>query len=176
MDKCERLTQLTFYGYNPKTKDCSIISNVPWIKSLEITNSSITNMNGLEKCYQLEEISFNYCSKLEKICCLEGSKHILNSLSFEHCKSIVNHDYVKKLDQLKLLTYKYSGAIKSIKFIKKISSLERFIFFGTDVIDGDLIPCISLIDAGFTNKKHFSHTMEQINRLQKERSITPFTR
>lgn len=163
--KCEYLNRLSLWGYNPKTKDCSTISDVPWIKRLMIAHSSIVNLKGLEKFTRLEEIAFDYCNKLETLCCLEESKESLVSLRFDHCKSITNHDYVVQLNRLGTLAYNNGGTLPSIKFIKKMASLENFMFMGTDVTDGDMTPCIGLKYAAFTNKKHFSHTMEQIKSL-----------
>jgi hypothetical protein len=48
-----------------------------------------------------------------------------------------------------------------------MASLKNFMFVGTDVTDGDMTPSIGLRYAGFSNKKHFSHTMEQIKTLSK---------
>jgi protein phosphatase 1 regulatory subunit 7 len=167
MDKCAYLKRLSLYNYAPKTKDCLNISNVPWIKRLEITQSPIHALNGLEEFDQLEQFELNYCSKLETLCCLEESKETLLSLRFDHCKSIINHDYVMRFDHLNTLAYNDGGAMPSIKFIKKMTSLKAFMFVGTDVTDGDMTPCIGLSYAGFSHKKHFSHTMEQIKSLSK---------
>ncbi|BAU53128.1 hypothetical protein [Mucilaginibacter gotjawali] len=165
MDKCTYLKRLSLYNYTPKTKDCLNISDVPWVKRLEITQSPIHTLNGLEEFDQLEEFELNYCSKLETLCCIEKSKETLVSLLFDHCKSIKNPEYVTQFHNLNTLAYN-NGLLQSIKFIKKMAALKSFRFVGTDVIDGDMTPCIGLDYAGFSNKKHFSHTMEQIKVLQ----------
>jgi protein phosphatase 1 regulatory subunit 7 len=162
MDKCIFLTRLSLYNYSPKTKDCSAIPDVTWVKRLEITRSTICTLDGLDKFDQLQELEFNYCSKLEMLCCLEKSKETLVSLLFDHCKSIKNHDYVMGFQYLKTLAYNDVAIIPSIKFIKKMASLSSFRFVGTNVKDGDMTPCIGLKYSAFSNKKHFSHTMEQI--------------
>jgi protein phosphatase 1 regulatory subunit 7 len=165
IDKCVNLENLSFYNYKPKNKDCSGIPNNFSIKKLKITQSTIHSLNGLGKFNQLEELEFNYCNKLEVICELEESKETLVSLLFDHCKSIKNHDYVMQFQHLNTLAYNSSGTIPSIKFIKKMSGLRSFRFVDTDITDGDITPCIGLRYAGFSNKKHFSHTMEQIKSL-----------
>jgi protein phosphatase 1 regulatory subunit 7 len=162
MDKCKQLRHLFLYNYVPKTKNCSDISNVTWVKKLGITQSSISTLAGLEKFDQLEELEFNYCSKLDTLCCLDKSKETLVSLLFDHCKSIKNHEYATQFSHLNTLAHNNGGIIPSIKFIRKMKSLKSFRFVGTDVVDGDISPCIGLEYAGFSNKKHFSHTMEQI--------------
>lgn len=165
IDRCTKLKSLSFYNFSPRSRDCLSIANMPWIEELKITQSTITTLKGLEKFNLLKEVEFNYCNRLDTLCCLEKSKEALVSLLFSHCKSIKNHDYSTLFRNLKILAYNNGGTIPSIKFIKQIASLESFRFVGTDVTDGDMIPCIGLRYAAFTNKKHFSHTMEQIKKL-----------
>ncbi len=164
IDQCRSLNRISFYNYNPKTKDCSSISNVSWIEKLEIVQSPINTLNGLEYFNQLKELQLSYCSKLETLCCIEKSKETLVSLLFDYCKSIKNPEYVTRFQNLNTLTYN-NGLLQSIKFIKKMTALKSFRFVGTDVIDGDMTPCIGLKYAGFSNKKQFSHTMEEIKSL-----------
>jgi len=83
----------------------------------------------------------------------------------DHCKSIRNYDYVTRFKLLKTLALNNGGIIPSIKFLKKLPLMESFRFVGTDVSDGDMTPCIGLKYAGFTSKKYFSHTMEEIKSL-----------
>ena len=165
MNQCSKLETLSFYKYKPLSKDMSQLFNISWLKSLTITQSPINSLRGLEGFRQLEKIELNYCSKLEKICCLESSKKTLTTLLLDHCKSIENHEYVELLKELKVLAYNNCGNIPSIKFIKKMPSLEDFRFVNTDITDGDISPCIGLKYAGFFNKKHYSHTSEQIEKL-----------
>jgi len=169
IDQCLNLNDLSLYGYSPKKKDCSGLPNVPLLKRLKITQSPIHTLNGLQKFTQLEELEFNYCSKLEELCSLEKSKETLTHLLFDCCKSIKNHAYVKQLQHLDTLAYNSSGTISSIKFIKKMNGLKSFRFVDTDVADGDLTFCIGLRYASFSSKKHFSHTMKEMKDLQTHR-------
>lgn len=163
LDQCKSLESLAIYsGYNPKTKDLKDVSHIHWLKKLEINNSLITSFEGSEKFNNLVELEFNYCTKLEDIDGFEKSKKKLKTLLFNHCKSIKNHECVSKFDNLNILAFNNSGAIKSLNFIKEMSSLNSFRFVGTDVLDGDITPCIGLNYVSFTNKKHFTHKMEEL--------------
>ena len=165
IDQCSKLETLSFYKYMPLSKDMSLLSNINWLKSLTITQSPITSLKGLERFAQLEKIELNYCSKLHELCCLEGSKETLTILLLDHCKSVNNHDYAMRLKNVNVLAYNNCGNIPSIKFIEKMPSLKDFRFVGTDITDGDISPCLGLNYAGFFNKKHYSHTSEQISSL-----------
>jgi len=163
LDQCKSLESLAIYsGYNPKSKDLKDISSVHWLKKIEINNSTITSFKGSEKFDSLVELDFNYCTKLEDICGFEKSKKKLKSLLFNHCKSIKNHECVTDFKNLDILAFNNSGTIRSLQFIKELSSLNSFRFVGTDVLDGDITPCIGLNYVSFTNKKHFTHKMEEL--------------
>ena len=163
LEKCKSLESLAIYGgYNPKSKDLSDISNIHWLKKLEINSSTITSFEKSENFDRLEKLEFNYCSKLENISGFENSKSTLKSLLFGNCKSIKNHESVAVFDNLNILGFNECGTIKSLKFIKKMKSLNSFRFMRTDVADGDITPCIGLDYVSFTNKKHFTHKMEQL--------------
>ncbi|MFA6083777.1 hypothetical protein [Mucilaginibacter sp.] len=165
LDKCYCLERLSFYKYAPSSKNLEVIAGINWLKSLTITQSPISSLKGLEQFTQLEQIELNYCSKLEELCCLEGSSETLITLLLDHCKAIKNHDYAMGLKNVKILAYNNCGKIPSIKFIKQMPSLKDFRFVGTNVSDGDISPCIGLKYVGFFNKKHYSHTSEQISSL-----------
>lgn len=165
MQNCEQLKSLSIYYYNPKGKDYSCISDVSWVKKLKISNSSIPDLKEFSKFNQLEELEFHYCVKLETLCCLERSKETLTSLIFSKCKSIKNYEYVTKLHHLHTLAFDFGGIIPSIRFIKKFDSLKSFRFVDTDVVDGDMTPCVGLKYVAFSNKKNFSHSLEEIKEI-----------
>ncbi len=165
IDKCKQLDTLILRGYNPKDKGFSNLPSVVWIKRLKFVQSTICSLNGLEKFPKLERLEFYYCNKLEDLCCLEASSESLTYLFFDHCKAIKNPEYAEKLSHLSTLAYNNCGVISSIKFIKNIVSLKDIRFVGTDIKDGDMTPCVGLEYAAFTNKRHFSHTMEEIKSL-----------
>lgn len=165
MQNCKKLESLSLYYYNPKSKDYSNISDVSWVKKLKIANSSMPDLQEFSKFNQLEELEFHYCVKLETLCCLENSKDTLTSLIFDKCKSIRNYEYATKLHHLYTLAFNSAGIMPSIKFIKKMDSLKIFQFVDTDVVDGDMTPCIGLKQAIFSNKRNFSHTLKQIREI-----------
>ncbi|TKC54875.1 hypothetical protein FBD94_25755 [Pedobacter hiemivivus] len=164
---CTELEQVSLYKYNPKNNEVEDLSKTHWLKTLEITQSSVSTMEWLKGFNQLEDVSLNYCSKLEYLSGLENSSGTLHKLMFDHCKQIQNHQYVQMLLKLKTLGYNDCGVIKTLSFINRMTDLERFMFVGTTIVDGDLTPCLRLKYAGFNNKKHYSHTSEQINSLIK---------
>lgn len=170
LELCEKLESLAIYYYNSKSKDFSEIPSVIWIKEIHISNSSVINLNGLEKFNALEKASFHYCTKLEELCCLDNASNTLTFLEFDNCKKILNHDYIKNLKNLKVLALNDCGSIPSFQFVSKMLALKSIRFVGTNVLDGDLMPLLRLDYAGFSNKRHFSHTFEEIKLLNEKRN------
>jgi protein phosphatase 1 regulatory subunit 7 len=41
--------------------------------------------------------------------------------------------------------------------------LKQFMFVDTNIVDGDLSPCIGLEYSGFFDKKHYSHKFKELN-------------
>lgn len=162
---CRDLKQLALSHFDSKTNDCRSLCDLIWLESLGISQSSIQNLTGLESYNNLKELELNYCSKLNTLCCLETSISTLESFLVYHCKAIKNHAYVVKLKNLKTLAYNDCGKLLSIGFLTDMRSLSSFRFVGTDILDGNMEPCIGLKYVAFTNKRHFSHKVEQIREL-----------
>ena len=55
-----------------------------------------------------------------------------------------------------------SAEIQTLSFLKGLKLLRHFSFVGTNVKDGDLSACIGIDHVGFNNKRHYSHTYDQL--------------
>jgi protein phosphatase 1 regulatory subunit 7 len=167
LKSCTKLEGLFLRNYNPKVNDASNIKDIAWIRRLGVVQSTIQSLNGLEEMDRLEEVEIDYCSKLTDIGFFTQSKNTLISLLFGNCKAIINYQDVACLSNLKTLAFNDCGRMESIGFIKDMRSLKSFRFVNTDVLDGDMNPCIGLEYVAFSNKKHFSHKLEGIRELNK---------
>ena len=157
MERLKNLKKLSLWNYKPKSKDLSEISKLKGVQELEIIKSSINSLNGSGNMVNLERLKLGYLNQLCYIDELEKIKERLKVLNFESCKKIVNHEYVACLSNLEELTFNECGNIQTINFIAKMPHLKKFIFMGTNIIDGNLQFCERLEYVAFTNKKHFSH-------------------
>lgn len=157
MERLKNLNKLSLWNYKPKSKNLIEISELQAVQELEIIKSSINSLNGSGNMLNLERLKLGYLNQLCYIDELERLKERLKVLDFESCKKIVNHEYVACLINLEELSFNECGNIETIKFIDKMPNLKRFIFMGTNIIDGDLQSCERLEYVAFTNKKHFSH-------------------
>lgn len=167
LDKLNCLKKLALWSYNPKSKDLSEISALRSLEELELIKSNINSFKGCEKLQNLKLIDCAYMSKLTNIDYLEQIKDTLKLLSFQSCKNIQNHDYVKYLTNLEWLDFHRCGQMDTIEFIKYMPNLKHFTFLGTDVLDGNIAPCEGIEYVAFTNKKHFSHKMKDFKKVNK---------
>ena len=162
-EDCKKLNHLYLGKYKSKTKD---ISQLPFLESLEflgIVQSTMASTKGVGKYDKLRCLEFHYLTKLETLCDMDALQ--LKSLTFGNCKKIQNHEYVKCMKTLEVLRLNDCGEMSSIGFINEMSQLKDFRFVGTNVVDGDISPCLKLEGVGFTSKKHFSQTLEQMRKL-----------
>lgn len=157
MEQLKNLKKLSLWNYKPKSKNLSEISELKAVQELEVIKSSINSLNGSGNLLNLERLKLGYLNQLSYIDELEKIRERLKVLNFESCKKIVNHEYVACLNNLEELSFNECGNIETINFINKMPNLKRFIFMGTNIIDGNLQSCERLEYVAFTNKKHFSH-------------------
>lgn len=167
IESLKNLKRLSLWKYKPKSKDLSELIFLSTITELEITTSQITSLNGCSNFKNLESLDVTYLSKLESIEDIVSNKKTLKNLRFSHCKKIKNHSCVSELEELEWLSFNDCLSMDNIKFIKGMKKLKNFVFMNTNIVDGDLSPCIGLEHVGFNNKKHYTHKVEDF-RLNKQ--------
>lgn len=140
---------------------------VPKLKSLAIYFSNINSLKGIEQFQALENLELYYVSKLISI---EGisNQHNLCSLNLFNAKKVQDFSEINSLKQLKSLRICDSGDIKDLDFLKGLEQLSELSFAGSNIVCGDLsileeLPMLKW--CGFNNKKHYSHSCEQINHM-----------
>lgn len=164
LKKSTNLKRLSVYNFSSKDRSGKELKELTWLNILELTQANINTLDWLSDFEQLQDLRFNYCPNLNNISSLEKSAKVLKVLLFDHCKHLRNHSYVERLNSLRILGFNHCGEIESIDFIRKMKALEDFRFVGSDILDGDLNPCLHLKYAGFNNKKHYSHTSVQLEK------------
>jgi protein phosphatase 1 regulatory subunit 7 len=170
---CPKLKRLWLRKYKPQSRRLAEIGTAPALEALQLIQSPIVSLDGIESLYRLREFVAHYCSRLKDIGPITARSDTLERLRLDNCKNIEHHDCVVKLKKTKYLAFCHDGPIPSIGFVRQMPQLEFFAFVGTDVVDGDMTPLFGLSYAGFTNKRHFTHTMEEVDRIICERIPPP---
>ncbi len=165
LEGCERLQDLTLSGYKSPDKTLKQFPDLRSLKIFSLFQSNITSLDGIGKLLSLQEIALYRLSRLEDISAITDLSKTLIKIELDVCKRITNYDILAELKKMETLIISNSGAIPSLSFIKQMPKLNFLSFVGTNILDGDLSPTIGLGYVGFENKKHYSHTFDEISRF-----------
>ena len=156
----DKLKTLAFQGVNFISFD--------WIGShsimdLKVVESNIETLSGVKNLINLKQITLSHCKKLMDIQELSNCSNLFK-LEIDSCKGIKDFECLRKLKNLEALVISNCGNIPSIKFIDDMPKLRFFSFVDTNVVDGDLTPCMRLDYAGTMNKRHYNIKAEDLPR------------
>jgi hypothetical protein len=164
---CVRLKSLSLRAYN--VKDLTRFPVLPSLSRLEFVQPSITSLEGIQSQEQLKKLTFHRCSKLVSIDAIAGlAQGNLQQISFERCPKIQNIEILGRLARVTTIDLQYCPDLRSLDFLNGCQQLEAFGFFGTKLVDGNLTPLLSLPKlsfAGISDKRHFSHTQDELSHL-----------
>jgi internalin A len=158
LEKLSKLETLVITKYSEK--DLTKIRGLTSLKVLHIYQSKIENLKGIEMLKRLEELSLVGNSGLNDIAHV-ASHTSLQKLHVEKCKKLTDFSFLKGSKNIKEL---FIDKLDSIGFIEKMLNLEKIHFW--DSKDGDMTPLLKnknlQIINFFPNKRHYSHTLEEI--------------
>ncbi|MCL2821576.1 MAG: hypothetical protein FWD86_00025 [Firmicutes bacterium] len=121
---------------------------------------SLKTLTGLEKLPNLRVLGVGACPGLVDISAI-GECKILESLYLENLKN-VDLSVLRGAKNLKKLILSNCGSVQSLSFINELEKLLFFSFVGTNVVDGDLTPCLRLKYAATFDKRHYNLKCSQL--------------
>lgn len=126
------------------------------LTSLELVQSKIKSLNGIEKMKNLKCLTLFYSSQLlsiEKISVLNR----LEYLEIRNCKKIENYNCLGELNELRKLSIYDCSTLNDLLFIDHLKKLDFIGLINTNVIDGNIEPLIKIKKHGYTNKRNFNY-------------------
>ncbi|MCC6327364.1 MAG: hypothetical protein IT174_02530 [Acidobacteria bacterium] len=162
LESCEQLRDLTLTNFKPQN---NTLEEVPRLSSLKRLSLFVTNINslvGIGKFPQITELTIFRANKLKDISALKDVSRTLTNLEFDACKRIENYYVLGDLRILERLIIGASAPISSLSFVRLLPRLDFLSFVGTNVVDGDLSLITGIGYVGFENRRHYSHTFEEI--------------
>ena len=145
-----------------------ILCRCPSVVNAGFHSLRASSLSGIGVFPNLETLEISLGRKLTNIDDIQCLKK-LTTLCIENCRNIADFSAIGKLSELKSLTLNEDNQMESISFIKNLKKLSSFVFYGTDVIDGDISYCEGLDYVYFTSKRHFSHKARDF-----EKKATPY--
>jgi|GEM_PF-4659711 len=110
-------------------------------------------LNGI----QIVEMEIWQCNKITNFSSIRIIQEHLLSLEITNMKTLgKNMTDIIHLQSLKKLIISNCGSLESLSFIKKMSKLKFLSFVDTNIVDGDLNPCMTLEYAGTLDKRHYN--------------------
>jgi len=157
------LETLIVRDYKPVRKNLEELPNSKNLLNLDLIQCNITSLDGCEKYKKLRNLGLYYLSKLEDVTQICSLSNGLKTLEIENCKKVQVNDFLSCLKEVEILHLINCGDIPSINFIKNMEKIKNFLFYGTNVLNGDVSPCFGLEYVSFTNKKHYNHKENEFN-------------
>jgi protein phosphatase 1 regulatory subunit 7 len=154
-----QLRVLNLHGYRSKLEGVSGLPSLPALEDLELIQAPVLTLAGIDRFPGLRRLACYYLPKLRNVDPVGAAfrDRALRTLEFGHCPKISDHASVGAINSLKVLWFNHCGKVPSLRFLDTLPALEDFRFVGTDVIDGDLNPCLRIRSVGFSDKKTYSH-------------------
>jgi len=184
--KLSQLHRLKCLRLLHKVKDFSFeeVGVLDNLEKIVIKQCNIKNLNGIEKCTQVKDITLWYCSSLNDITAIKKLPNLLrleigpcprikdldiltnnNVLRVLCIKSYKNVDaeIIKTLKELRFLYLDNCNPIPSIKFIDDLKNMLGLLILGTKIIDGDITPALKLKNVGITAMRHYNLDVDDPN-------------
>lgn len=142
--------------------DLSALKN---LTSLQVIQSPLASLAGIAAFSKLKALEVNYCRNFADIDEISAVAGTLKTIEFDHCKQIANFTPLANLKSLQKLILSDCGSLPNLRFIREMPRLEFFSFVNTNVVDGDLSPCLNLRYVGFMDKKRYSHSSKEVRAM-----------
>lgn len=168
LSRCQELRRLQIRGFNPKTRDLSPLAGITRLEMLQITQTNIESLAGLETLEDLRYLDVAYAPKLEALEPLPSGGEGLRELSFSNAKKIRSYEPLGSLGRLRRLKLTACTPMASLAWTAGMDRLDFFSFVETDVADGDLSPLLKLPMlryAGTLDRKHYNPRCDALNAI-----------
>lgn len=157
-DALTSLRALSLSNYAPGSGGLTALPQIPGLEDLDLVQARSLTLSGIDHFPGLRRLTVAYFPSLVDLSPLIAfSNGVLEILEFGNCPKLARHDQVRVIRSLRRLAFNKCGEIHSLVFLNDLPALESFSFVNTNIVDGDLTPCLRLQFAGFLDKRHYSH-------------------
>jgi len=135
------------------------------LRRLRVATAPLTSLDGLGAFTSLELLRLLDLRRLAGIAALRSVAETLQDLEFSKCPKINNLDPIKPLILVRRLLLLSCGDVESLGPLSELPLEEFYFYESTNIRDGDvsvLLRLPRLRDTSFANRRHYTHTREQI--------------
>jgi len=148
------LKALSFAQGQPASKTLTDL-DVASLIDLDLCQSPVQALAGLENAKCLSKLGLSYCRQLEDISALSSVSDSLTLLDIEACGKIGDFSVLAELHNLEHLRLYGSNSLPNLNFLRNMPKLKTFTFT-MNILDGDLSLCLNVPYASCRNKKHYN--------------------
>ncbi|MEE1911533.1 leucine-rich repeat domain-containing protein [Aeromonas caviae] len=160
---CDELNLLNAVNY--PSENLKELNKMSLLRHLQLTSKKIKSLSGIEELSSLSILDLADCPKLEDLSGIDKCQQI-EIVEIENCKRVYDTAILSELKNLKEIVLIDCGTVKSLRPLAHSPSLESITFIGdTTIEDGELTSLLdipTLKKMWFSNKRHYSHTREQV--------------
>ena len=153
------LAELRLWKYRPKCGDLSQLPMAPNLHRLQLVKAEVQSTSGLGSFAKLRHLELSYAPMLTELIDLPSQ---LDEVELDSCKRVGSLDALASCRSLRILRALRCGVVPSLGFVRSLPALEQLRLNGTTIEDGDMTPCLRVGAVHFNNKKHYSHTLKQV--------------
>lgn len=129
--------------------------NFSELEELDICQSQIRSLDGIETAHHLLTLSLSYCHSLADVSALAEIGETIISLEIESCGKIKDFTWLQNLPNLENLVLFGSNTLPNLNFLDCMPNLRSF-RFTMNVLDGDLGLCNNIPYVYCKNRKHYN--------------------
>lgn len=163
LSKNENLKELSIWKFKPKSKSFAELSLPKNLEKLTFTQSNIISLEGLE-LHNLKQFEGHYCSALESVKGIDQFCNNLNILILDYCKKLTTYEDLKHAVYINKIILGDCGDMQNLKWLKELKQMNHISFWNTNIVDGDITPCIGIDYVAFNNKRHYNLKEEYFNK------------
>lgn len=163
LSTCKSLENLQTRHY--PNLNCQELEQLINLKHLQIMESKITNLNGIEKLENLDSLIIGHCRKLENIDNISDCSR-LEMVHIEKCPKLLNINISST--SLKTIIL---DKVENLNFLYNCPNVKKLAF--NDLKDGNMEPILNnkISEVFFypSKRKHYQYSEKELHQLLKEK-------
>lgn len=169
---CRELHQIRAWGFKPKSGDLTELANIPRLEWLELTQTNVQTLAGIETLADLRYCSIAYAPQLRSLAASASGDLQLRDLELSKAKKIESYEPLAALRWLRRLKISSCAPLPNLQWTRGLNLLDSFSFVDTNVDDGDLTPLQDLPElryVGSFSKKNYNLNVDKLNEQFQQR-------
>jgi hypothetical protein len=172
LHRSRELRRLSIWHYHGRSADLTDFAGLIRLEQLEITQTKLASLEGVELLEDLRYLNIGYAPKLRSLEPLAAGGAGIRELSLSKLPNAQSYRPLASIPQLRRLKLSSCAAMPDLKWTAGMNHLDFFSFVETLVEDGDLSPLLNLPKleyAGTMDKRTYNYKSEALNKLLAER-------